>query len=87
VLLGVGTLGKQDDAYREAHWREVVQAVGARRVIPIHWDNFWRPLDQPLQPMPLLLDDLDATMNHLQRLAQRDGVEILFAPPLLPFRP
>ena len=87
VLLGIGTLGKKDTAYREAYWREVVQAVGAKRVIPIHWDNFWLPLDQPLQAMPLLLDDLDATMVDLQRLAQRDGVEIRFAPPLLPFRP
>ncbi len=87
VLLGVGTLGKKDAAYREAYWREVVHAVGAKRVIPIHWDNFWLPLDQPLQAMPLLLDDLDVTMADLRRLAQRDGVEIRFAPPLLPFRP
>lgn len=87
VLLGVGTLGKKDTAYREAYWREVVQTVGAKRVVPIHWDNFWLPLDQPLQAMPLLLDDLDATMADLRRLAQRDGVEIRFAPPLLPFRP
>ena len=87
VLLGVGTLGKKDPAYREDYWREVVQAVGAKRVIPIHWDNFWLPLDQPPQAMPLLLDDLDVTMADLIRLGNRDGVQVRMAPPLLPFRP
>jgi L-ascorbate metabolism protein UlaG (beta-lactamase superfamily) len=31
---------------------ETVDAVGAKRVIPVHWDDFTRPLDQPLAPMP-----------------------------------
>ncbi|RZT97640.1 MBL fold metallo-hydrolase [Rivibacter subsaxonicus] len=87
VLLGVGTLGKKDTAYVESYWREVVLATGAKRVIPIHWDNFSLPLDQPLQPMPLLLDDFEHTMNELRRMGARDGVEIRMAPPLLPFRP
>ena len=34
----------------------VVDAVGARRVIPVHWDDFTRPLDQPLQTFPLLVN-------------------------------
>ncbi|MGQ0586035.1 MAG: MBL fold metallo-hydrolase [Gammaproteobacteria bacterium] len=34
---------------------EVVDAVGARRVMPIHWDDFTRALDQPLRPFPLVV--------------------------------
>ncbi len=80
VLLGIGGLGTRDAAYREAYYREVVAAVGARCVIAIHWDDFTLPLDQPLQPMPKLLDDFDATM---QFLAQRVGPDAALA--LLPF--
>ncbi|MEN9543207.1 MAG: hypothetical protein RLZZ598_40 [Pseudomonadota bacterium] len=87
VLLGVGTLGKKDAAYFEAYWREVVLATGAKRVIPIHWDNFTLPLSQALQPMPRLLDDFDHTMTELSRMGARDHVDIRMAPPLLPFRP
>jgi L-ascorbate metabolism protein UlaG (beta-lactamase superfamily) len=29
----------------------VVDATGATRVVPIHWDNFFRPLDRPLKPI------------------------------------
>lgn len=35
---------------------EVVDAVGARRVVPTHWDDFTRPLGEPLRPFPLLVD-------------------------------
>ena len=54
VFLGVALI---DDL--PAYLGEVVGAVGARRVVPIHWDDFTRPLDQPLQPMPIAvhLDD------------------------------
>lgn len=80
VFLGVGTLGKKNTAYREAYWRESVQAVGARRVVPIHWDDFWRTLDEPLQAMPLLLDDFESTMNDLTQRATQAGVELRLPP-------
>ena len=35
--------------------REVVDATGAKRVIPMHWDDFTRGLDQPLLPFPLVV--------------------------------
>ncbi len=34
---------------------EVVDAVGARRVVPVHWDDFTRPLDAPLRPFPVVV--------------------------------
>jgi len=38
-----------------AYLREVVDAVGARRVIPMHWDDFTVPLDDPPSPMPVVV--------------------------------
>lgn len=65
VFLGIATLGKQSDAYRNGFWHQVVEEVGARRLILIHWDDFLRPLNKPLRPMPRLVDDFDATMRFL----------------------
>ena len=76
VFLGIGMLGKRNLAYMEDYWREVVQTTGARRVIPIHWDNFALPLDEPLQPIPHLLDDFDATMRFLLEKGAAQGVEV-----------
>lgn len=80
VFLGVGTLGNKGQDYREDYWREVVEAVGPRRVVPIHWDNFWRPLDQPLVQMPFPLDDFDETMAFLLERGERAGIEVKILP-------
>ena len=42
VYLGVGQLGVQPRSYLVDYWTEVVCAVGARRVVLIHWDDFFR---------------------------------------------
>ena len=47
VFLGTGGLGSQSDAYREAYWRETVGWIGARRIIPIHWDSLTGPIEGP----------------------------------------
>ena len=53
AYLGVGQLGVLDESYIRDYWAETVTAVGAKRVVLIHWDDFFRPLDQPLRALPL----------------------------------
>lgn len=76
VYLGVGLLGSKDEAYRDGYWNDVVAATGARRVVPIHWDDFTRGLDEPLVALPFLLDDLDASMEFVTARSTRDGVDL-----------
>lgn len=78
AYLGVGQLGKQNESYMRTYWVHTVRAVGARRVVLIHWDDFFRPLDRPLRALPYLADDLDATMRVLGPLAEEDGVSLHF---------
>jgi L-ascorbate metabolism protein UlaG (beta-lactamase superfamily) len=76
AYLGVGQLGLHDDAYLTSYWQETVRTVGARGVVLIHWDDFFRPLDRPLRALPYAGDDLDTTMRVLRRLAERDDVRL-----------
>lgn len=76
VYLGVGQLGVQRQDYIEEYWRQTVAAVRARRVVLIHWDDFFRPLSEPLRAVVFAGDDLDATMRVLKRLADADGVAL-----------
>jgi len=87
VFLGIGTLGKKNAAYRDAYWREVVQATGAKRVIAIHWDDFWRPLTEPLQAMPMLVDDVPSSLSDLQGRSAAAGIELRLPPTFEPFDP
>lgn len=53
VFLGIALLPNLRD-----YLREVVEATGAHRVVPVHWDDFSQPLDQPLRPLPRPLVNL-----------------------------
>lgn len=76
VLLGIGTMGQRSDAHRQDYWREVVQTTGAKRVIPIHWDDIWLPADQPMQTLPLPIDRFDVSMQFLLARGTAEQVEI-----------
>jgi L-ascorbate metabolism protein UlaG (beta-lactamase superfamily) len=78
AYLGVGQLGAQSEEYIRTYWAETVEAVGARRVVLTHWDDFFRPLDRELRALPYAGDDLDVTMRVLGELASRQGVQLHF---------
>ncbi|RNL65313.1 MBL fold metallo-hydrolase [Nocardioides marmoriginsengisoli] len=83
AYLGIGQLGIQDQDYLASYWAETVSAVGARRVVLTHWDDFFSPLpmtteDPPLRALPYAGDDLDVTLQAFTRFAERDGVALSF---------
>jgi L-ascorbate metabolism protein UlaG (beta-lactamase superfamily) len=80
ALIGLAGLGTKDAAYTEEYLTQVVDAVGARLVIPIHWDDFSRPLTEPLVPMPRLLDDLSLTLSRVGPHLDRRGVKLALLP-------
>lgn len=86
VMLGIGGLGREDAAYRDAYWQNTVLAVGASRVHPLHWDDFTRPLDRPL--VPNVHSKIDTTLDFLEARSAADNVTIgwlPFAEPILLF--
>jgi L-ascorbate metabolism protein UlaG (beta-lactamase superfamily) len=50
--------------------------VGARRVVLIHWDDFFRPLSKPLRALPYAADNLDVSISILGKLAEQDGIAL-----------
>jgi len=76
VLLGIGAMGPRSAEHKLAYWNETAATVGAKRVIPIHWDDFWIPSTLPMQPMPKPLDDFEASMAFLQKQGAMHGVDV-----------
>jgi L-ascorbate metabolism protein UlaG (beta-lactamase superfamily) len=66
----------QPQRYLDDYWAQTVRAVGARRVVLIHWDDFFRPLTKPLRALPYAGDDLDVSMRVLAALADKDGIPL-----------
>jgi L-ascorbate metabolism protein UlaG (beta-lactamase superfamily) len=73
VFLGVALIDEL-----EPYLAEVVDASGAARVIPVHWDDYTRPLDQPLLPFPVVVR-LDRFFDDMARLRPNVRVETLEA--------
>jgi L-ascorbate metabolism protein UlaG (beta-lactamase superfamily) len=84
VFLAVGRLGALSDDFAARYWREVVGATGAKLVVPIHWDDFMQPLDEPMLPLRRFMDDVPAGMARVEALAVRDHVAIRTMPVIDP---
>lgn len=72
VMLGIGALGHHPPGYRAAYYDEVVRAVGARLVLPIHFTDFTRPLDAEPRPFPRHLDPVEESLVTLRQLVDAE---------------
>jgi len=70
---------------KPAYYQALLGVVQPRVVIPIHWDDFMRPLSQPLRPMlkpprlafpPLARVDLAAFSQMIKRIAPQ--IQVFF---------
>jgi len=84
IFLSIGSLGTQKGKFVNAYWNEVVAATEPAVVVPIHWDDFFRPLDQPLIPMSLG-DNFTAGMDKVIELANAGKIRIELLPPFEAF--
>lgn len=84
VFLGVGGIGRQSANFISTYWDEVVKATGAKQVILIHWDNFTKPLSQPLSPLPYWANHTSDIFKQMQQLAKRDHVQVALMPVFTP---
>lgn len=67
-------LSRQPQGYTDDYTRNTVAATGARVVIPIHWDDFFTPLDAgATQPLPRLMEDLNASFTQLNNASEKYG--------------
>ena len=74
LFLGSAMLGKMDTDFQEKFYRHTVAASGAKMVIPIHWDNFMRPLSRPLKALPRLADNVDQGLDFLIQKTHQDSI-------------
>lgn len=74
LLLGISGLGKEDEQFHDAFYRETVAAVQPKRVIPVHWDNFFAPLKAPMPYQMRFVDDIAGDMEYLKARLDADGV-------------
>ena len=75
VLLAAAGLGRAPDSYREEFFHETAITVGAKRVVPIHFDDFTQPLSDPPQLFPRWVDDIPSSLEFLRQSAENAGMQ------------
>ncbi|MDH4046872.1 MAG: MBL fold metallo-hydrolase [Gammaproteobacteria bacterium] len=68
VMLSVAGLAGLGQDYVAALWRETVAATGARRLYPIHYEDFTRPLGEIIL-FPDIVDNVARTAGWINELA------------------
>ena len=74
VMLGIGGLGGLGQDYAEQYWDETVRITGAKRVFPVHYDDFSRPFGEIKLFPPMVDDSVQAAqwINHFAKFSEQD---------------
>lgn len=80
VMISVAMLSRQPEGYRRAYFSETAGAVGAKVIYPLHYDDFFRPLEVSPRPMPRWIDDIRPALDSLERWAAEHGVRVGWLP-------
>jgi len=81
LFLGIAGLAKADGQTERRFFEETVAKVGAKLVIPLHWDNFFSRLDRPIVGMPRLVERTEVAFYRLARYCEAKDVNCLIQIP------
>lgn len=77
LFLGVAGLGRADRETERNFFRETVAKVKPELVIPVHWDNFFSPLDRPAKGMPGVIGKTETVFFRAARYCEAKGIDFL----------
>lgn len=82
LFLGIAQLSKQPAEYQQQYLAQTLGMLKPKTVVPIHWDNFFKPLDAPLQFLPKIADNTEESLRILIDAAgkQKSQVVLLSQP-------
>lgn len=82
LFQSVAGLSRADGDTVSAFFRETVEKTGPECIIPIHWDNFFRPLSKPVRAIPWPIDDTGKSMRILADYCAAHRIQCLVQLPL-----
>ncbi len=81
LFLGVAGLAKADAETERKFFAETVEKVKPELVIPLHWDNFFSPLDKPVKGMPKLVEKTNVVFFKMAEYCEEHDVNFVVQMP------
>ncbi|MDO5132718.1 MAG: MBL fold metallo-hydrolase [Eubacteriales bacterium] len=81
LFLGVAGIAKADAETEKNFFAETVEKTSAKLVIPVHWDNFFSPLDRPIVSMPRFVEKTEMVFFKVAKYCEAHDVNFLIQYP------
>lgn len=81
LFLGISGLGKADRQTEAIFFHETVEKVRPALIVPLHWDNFFVPLDKPTVGMPHVIEKTEESFFKLAKRCEEYGVNCILQIP------
>ena len=81
LFLGVAGLAKADEQTEEIFFRETAEKVSPKLIVPLHWDNFFSRLDQPIVGMPSLIEKTPVVFFKLAKYCESHDIDLIVQMP------
>lgn len=75
VFLGLVKLDEQSEDFRQAFYQETIGAVKPNLIVPIHWDNFMKPLNGKLKPIPTFGSNVKEDFDFIIQKSNKDSIQ------------
>lgn len=70
LFLGIAGLSKADEETKAKFFAETVEKVKPALILPLHWDNFFTPLDTSVKGMPKLMENTSQSLFELTKYCE-----------------
>ena len=82
LFLGVAGLQKADAETEKTFFEETIARLKPKVVIPLHWDNFFSRLDQPVTGMPRFVEKTEVVFYKLAQYCEKHDIDLIVQVPL-----
>ena len=77
LFLGIAQLSRQSTKFQQNYLDQTLNTLKPKVVVPIHWDDFFKPVDQPLEFLPYLADNTDKSLKILIQAAEQQKTQVV----------
>ena len=77
LFLGIAQLSRQSKEFQQNYLDQTLRTLKPKVVIPIHWDDFFNLVDQPLEFLPYLADNTEQSLKILIQAAEQQKIQVI----------
>ncbi len=77
LFLGIAQLSRQSPEFQRNYLDQTLKTLKPKVVVPLHWDDFFKPVDQPLEFLPYLADNTNKSLKILIQAAEQQKIQLV----------